>query len=62
MSDHFSDNSGHQITYNPTIIILDACFTALAVHILLSRSLLSDSESLTTHATKTNISLSIDNT
>ena len=44
---YFPDGSGKQITYNPTILILDACFTALAVHALLGRSKLSDSELIT---------------
>jgi len=41
---YFPDGSGKQISFNPTLIILDACFTALAVHILLSRSLLTETE------------------
>jgi len=40
----FPDNSGRIIAYNPTQIILDAGFTSIALHNLLSRKLLTESE------------------
>ena len=47
ISFYFPDGSGRQISFNPTILILDAGYVALALNTLLNRFLLTESELLT---------------